>query len=595
MIARLPIATLTATLFLCDGPAARPSPAPPRAPADAASAPADPLRLASLVSRDAQTFVWVADRAAFLRRMRATPFWAALADLGDDDAIDDLESLATELSLVFPPGVFSRWAATLAHGSGDMALAVDGFTIASGKSEPNILLLADARGMEKLVPALVLLAQDPDEGEDALDDLELPFEIDEDARATVTTFRGVQIVQATIEDFAPVAFATANGIIFASRDQRLVERAIDRAFDATVGSLRDSARFRVVWDELKPTPGSLVWYSNLRKLRQSDMARAAAPGSLRAEFADVMRPFDGAGFTVRGRGESVDLRVFLERGAGRQQDPNPLFRSNERFRSLALFPAESTCEFSARVTGEQAADAIGAVAEFMGGRGVEAQLDLITRSLASSGPMPSLLEHLDGEMTVAQTKAASPGESVPRVAFAVECLDAAAVDAWFQEAVRRAGPVPVRPTRVAGANGYEILFPNPEIPLRPVFVVKDGFLLGASQGFVMRDLLKSIGTPAASLAERHDLLAAFDRVDHDVREPATALAWLDGARFTSSALTWASCAIRGAPSRAGREALERAQAILETLMDPDVEETLKGVAVRAELRDDGVLIEAAGP
>ncbi len=596
MASCLSTATLAALLFGPGSATEPPAPAAPPAPPAPLVPPVeqDPLRLAGLVSRDCETFVWTADRAAYLRRLRATPFLKAIAEVDDDDAMDALSSIASELSQVFPAALLSGWRNLLERGAGDVALAVDGFTIGQNGAEPDVLLLADVRGLEKVVAALMRCAQSRDVGEEMLDILEVPFELDE-SPAVVSVFRGVTIVVIGIEEVGPVAFAESSGVLLASKDKKLVERAIERQLDTSVGSLRDSSRFRAVWERIEPNPGSLVWYANLRKLRQSDFARAATPGSLRAQVGEALRAFDGVGFALRGRGEALELRAFLERGAGRTQDPNPLFRSTERFRSLAAFPAESTCVLAMRVSGEQAAETVGTVARFIGGPGLDMHVKMIGQLLRARGAMPGLLEHLDGELVLCQTKPAVQGEGIPRVAFALECLDEAAVRAWFAEAVRRAGPLPIQPAKIGGLDGYSILFASPDVLLRPVFVVKDGFLFGATQAFVMRDLFRVEGKPAVSLLERNEFLQAFDGIDHDPRQPANALLWLDGSRFMSSALTWTTCAARSMMRRPDRERIDGVERILELLTDPDVDEALSGTAVGVTQGEDGALIVAGGP
>lgn len=551
---------------------------------------AEGCEYARFVSRDTRLLLWVEDRDAFLRRTRRTAIEQAvrsagitLDEIGAADAARQLSALVPDVALQALPDLLSR-------GRGSMALSIEGFVLESGVPRPDALALADVAGFEGLLPALRDLAEGKPAAA-AVRNFRLPFEVAAEPPPVAHSHRGTAIVEFRTMAGDRVAMCESAGVLMAARSPQLLMKALDRAADPSVGNLAASDRFAETWRALDPKPGALVAYANLRRMRQEEAFLLLSGTAARALVMEGLRDFDGVGLAVRGVGEEFAARVFLEKGAGRRGADSMLLRESAPFQYARLLDQRALAALAVRADAALAGGLLAAAADLAGGMRTRVSAEQAIEKLGGARKLQPLLDQLGGELALFQPEIRT-GEFAPRLGFLFDVRDGAAVERWFESQPRAV----IRPQHAHGQKCFELLLANNGYLSAPAFAVVGDRLYGANSFLSLRDLIDPKFADLGRLVDSEHFRAPFDRIDLDPAAPASGQLFLASPILARDYSVWAVALLQGAAMRRlaadDRDFLANLGAMLD---DPDVQDALRGVAVTAATREDGVLLELVGP
>lgn len=553
-----------------------------------------PPRLLSLLSRDARMLLWVGDREACLRRMRATPLVDVLSRLAPPELLASACTGLSHASIVLPPGVIAALPWALGIGRGEMALSVEGFVLRDGVPRPDMLWVADASGFEAIVDGIINAARRGapiDPGVSA----RLPFALAAEPPPSVRRHRDVDIGEITTVGGARLALAHAGHLVFGARSAELIEKAIDRRSDPAWGALDDSGRLQLAWRSVSPRPGDLLGHVNLRRLRQEQTLVGLGEGTLTTSLAEQLAEFDAVTFALRGVGDGFAGRLFLEDARRRSVEPGPLMRPAAAFRFPSRLHGEACAVFASRMSARQAAARLLELAPLAGGTKTRAVLEAALDPLGGARLLAELVDPLDGELVLLQAGGVVAGEVVPRVAFLMETCGAERVRRWFDALVDRSQRRVLRRLSLGADIAWELRLPGNAYLSAPCFALVDDWLIGASSAMALRDVLQALASDAPALDRRPEYFAPFDRLDLDPRAPCLAVGFVDSAGLVRSLGPWLSwhydvMVAQGTPNAV----LDAIRDVIVLCDDPEVQEICSGFGYQARAVDGGVLIEAAG-
>lgn len=551
-------------------------------------------RLVGGLSRDAKVLFFTPDCAATLRRIRRVPVMDVVGRLASEELQAQAAEYASHLSLFVPPPILSSAPALFARIQGGLALSVEGFVVDRGVARPDVLLIADDAGVADVVPALIALARSDADGAARIRAADLPFELS-DRRPRVGVSDGVLIVELTTRSGVDLALAQSGGRLIAARSAERVAIALARLAAPSGASILGSDRFKEAMLAVTPRPGDVVWYADLRRLRREEAFVMAPEGPVRALFVDHLRDMDGLAVAIRGVGETFHGRAFLERGRWASREAGPGIAGLFSTESVFSFPARITAPVSAAMalradpllTARIAGQIAGA---FLRTGTTDQALESVLKPLGGEAYLRSLSRHLGPEAVFFQPEGAFAGESLVRIGMAVEVRDDHAVSAWFEKLVTAgtARSIDLRGTRaweVRLADGSQVL---------PVFALHQGWLVGANHVFALRRIIdRSSSAPLASSDAFH---APFDRLDRAALSPGIVSGYIDTAQIAQAFATWMS----GAQSMMwltalSEDAWEWLDEIRELVDDPELQDSLRGMAWHGRRVASGFLLEWVGP
>ncbi len=560
------------------------------------AAPATPggtaaARLAALVSRDTKTFVWVSDRAAFLRRLRRTDIVQALSRADAAEFCGRLGEFASGLSLFLPPAVLDAAPAVLGRGEGALALSVEGFLLEKGQPRPDVLFLAEADGFEGVVEAIASAGAGESAAGAALDGFVLPFAVASAPPPVRLQHRGVSLVDFRTASGQRIVLAEHQGLLIGGQSVERVTKAIDRSLRQTLGSLEDSGRFVEAWRQVEPEPGSVFCYANLRHLRQEETPLLVRHGWARSLVIEQLRECDGVALTLRGVGGRFQARAFLEESAARlrerQDDPQP----NRPFTCLPFLPRRSPGCLALWLRGGEAAAFLAGLNRFAGGSMRPEALRERFATLLGANLGGALAASAGGEFALFQPGDALAGDP-SRLAFLLEASDPPGLSRVLADVAGAHGPKKVKRTDLDGHACYEVFVPGNGLLSQPAFTVSGRWLVGAVNAYVLRSTLRRLEEDEDhGIEAKGGWLACFDDLDHDLSDPARMLFVLESG-YASQSLLWALMLM---DSAADAELLELGSFAVAMFDDPDVRDALEGLLLRAEVVPGGLRVEFVGP
>lgn len=550
-------------------------------------------RLTGLVSRDAMMLIHVDDCAACVRRASDTAIARSLGQFDSADLGKAFRDLAASASLFLPAGVIDAAPALLVRCRGEAALSLEDFAIEDGKPTADLLFTAETKGkggIETLFPLLMRLAQGDRTARDQIA-AAIPFAIGKET-PRLSEHRGIPVVEATVGGVA-LTIAERDGILFAARSLDRVNRALDRALDPNFGSLKDSLRFREVWRDLAPQHGSLVWYANLRRMRQERAFTLVKKGRMKRFLGDRMGAFDGFLLAVRGEGDQFHLSLNLERGNAEPGEPLLLGNAPLAYSSLL---APTYAVFAARLDGAPSAGWILPAIGLSSGEEADPAVDDFLESIGGRPALDPLLGHLRGEAAFFLPQRPGAIDMQPRLGCVLEVDDPAAMGRALDDVAARAKgkPRPIRALDLGGRPAYELRL-DAEMPLRPIFALSGKYLVGANSAPVLKRLIADLESPAKErLLASEDYLRAFDRLDRDPQEPSSGHWFVDLPKIAGDDSTFLS--LLAEHMEGLNDPLPRfLRELVVSMQEPDLQDALRGFAARAESRPSGVHIEAVGP
>ncbi|MBI4880650.1 MAG: hypothetical protein HY812_13480 [Planctomycetes bacterium] len=552
-------------------------------------------RLAAFVSRDTKTFVWVSDRAAFLRRLRRTDIVQALSWASTAQFRRELGQFMSGLSLFLPPAVLDAAPLVLAHGEGALALSVEGFLLEKGQPRPDVLFVAEASGFEGLVEAIAALGAGESTAQDALARFSLPFAVAADPPPARLLHRGVSLVDFRTAGGHRIVLAEHQGLLVGGRTAERVTKAIDRSLRRALGSLEDSGRFAEAWRQVEPEPGSVFCYANLRHLRQEEAPLLVRHGWARSLVIEQLRDYDGIALALRCVGDRFQVRAFLEEGATRlrerQDDPQP----NRPFTCLAALPRETSGCLSLWRRAEEAAALLAGLNRLAGGSLPPDALRERFAALLGADLGGALAASAGGEFALFQQVDERPGPS--GLAFLLEIADPQGVSRVLADVADAHGPRKVKRTDLDGHACYEVFLRENGLLFAPAFATCGRWLVGAENAYVLRSVLRRLEKgQGPGLQAAGSWLACFDDLDRGPEEPARVLLHLQTRRALLQYLPQARMLIHSAADQQGdQEHLPLATGTITVLTDPDVQDALEGLLLRAEVVPGGLRVEIVGP
>lgn len=554
-------------------------------------------RFAQVVSRDSRMLFWIGDRAAFRRRVSRVDAVRVLGQETFPEFQEDLREIGSDLFLFLPPALFEAVPVLLARGHGEMAISIEGFSIEDGKPRPDVLMLADVRGFEGLVASLSLVAEERVLTEKIMTRFGLPQEMMAESPVLRHVVAGVSIVEFRTPGGHRIALAEKDGVLFGARTVERVAAALERATRGFGGSLGDSARFRSAWQRVDPEPGALMWYADLRRLRQDESFRMIRPGLARSLFVDTLRPYDGLACAFRGTARSFETRLFLESGRMRTPTRTRLVE-NRRLESLGLLRENTQMALIQRASPGRIGEGIASLNYLAGGLWSPEWLGREIDQRFGARFFTRLGEHLTGELATVVVEPESSGEQYPRLIFLLRIDDQDRVELLFDELLLRSEQSGVlrRVQLGGGISFYEGRLGKNGFASRPAVTLRSDWLICASNALVLRSFLRDLESDLALLQHSERFTAPLDRLDRSVDEALTGLLMFDsrGMSRTGAALAFGFTRSMMA-TQANRKVVGLSGRLIRSLFDPELSEALNNVAVLTRAVPDGVLIEATGP
>jgi len=552
-------------------------------------------RFASLVSRDSRMYLWTDDRAAFLRRARRVGLIEELSRIAPPSLSSDLAAAGSDLSVFLAPDLLEALPAVARRGSGELALSVEGYVLERGRASPDILVLADATGFEGLVELISMLVDQPERAE-LLAPLRLPFRLNTKVPVRTHVHRGVAIVQFETAGGQSMALAETGGVLYGARSSQRVEMALDRALRQALGSLADSDRFQEVFRRLAPSPGSLFWYTDLRRLRDPRSVRLLRESAGKDLLVETLSAYDGIGLTLRGHGGTFEFRAFLERAAGSRSRPHPWLRPNAPLLSPVRLPKGSVAAVSLRADAAQAGTLLSSMNQMLGGAWVPNVLRDYCLAVLGEEAAAEIGARLTGEFTVVVPDGVHPGEVLPRLVFLMQTGDAPGLRRWLSGVARRSSPASFRQVAL-GADTYFLMpLPGNGYQTELALMVEDGWLMASTRIVHLRWFVNLCRMQSAGLSRTERFLRPMDRLDFQTGQPVSGLLFGAGPELAEGVGSWLGSGLRFHPHFGLDSARTRfAARCVRLLLDPDLTASFQGLAVRCQSTEDGVLIDGVGP
>jgi hypothetical protein len=542
---------------------------------------------ASLVSRDALLFVWVDDREAVSRRAANTALGRALEEYDSEELSDLFTLCASESSIFLAPAVVRTFGFVLGRGRGEVALSVEGVTTDGDRFFPELLAIADSEGLEPLLEVLARLAKGDDDAADALEEMQVPFEIDLDHGVKPRTALGHGGYEFVVGGKRIVVFVHGERVI-AAGSIATIERAIQRAENPSFGSLRDSLRYRETWRALEPGRGSLVVYANLRRFRQEARAAIADVSWVRDLFEERLAAFDGIGIAVRGSGDRFEAAIELERGRTTGEEallgPNLVFDYPSQLAGTTLalnirLPPKSAAGWAKKLL-------------WLGGNTIASKaVDEFVLDCGGEGAFEPITRALDGEFSVFLIGKETSADPMPRIGVRYSVRDRALLLKAL-DVLSTAFPERVRRGKFGGEALYSLKLAGALSATEPTFVVRDDHLLAATSPNHLRILLDDLAKRPR--IERDPVwLTAWDYAHKSALDPAVAHGFGDSVALAETLPIWISPLF---PEFSDHPRLGPLVAeLFHALGDPDIQDALGSIVLRAESRPSGVRVELHGP
>lgn len=543
---------------------------------------------ASLVSRDALLYVYVDDREAFVRRADATSIGRAIVEY-DSEELEELFTLfAAESSLFLAPDAVRAFGYVLEQGRGELALAVEGVIAVGQRVEPEVLAIAENHELQPLFDILLRLAKGDEDAEDDLEDLELPFPIDLAAGVATSSRADAQFVEFDTGAGARIVVAAHGARMLVSSRVETIERALERARNPSFGSLRDSLRFRELWRSLAPGRGSLVTYANLRRMRETGRVTLGGVAWAKHALDSRLAAFDGLGLAVRGVGRRFETWIELERG--RSTGEEALLRENVPLSYLHAIP-NTHFVASLRLDAEQAVPWIENALWAGGNLRAREQLASFVSNCGGSRAFEPLARAVGGEFSLFLIGAETSIDPFPRIGARFQLKDRSLLDRTLL-ALSTAIPERVRRGRWGGETLYSFRLEGGVFATDPTVVVRDDAVFAATSPNHMRVLLEDLAKKPRLDRERN-WLSGWDALEASPSDPAVAHVAIDAAKFAEAARIWVQplFPVFADDPRLGPLVAE----LFHAIEDPDIQEALSPITLRAESRPSGVRIEMSGP
>ncbi len=544
--------------------------------------------LASVVSRDSMLYVSIEDRASFVRRADDTRICQALAEYDDDDVGKLFTMLAAESSMFLAPPVVELARFIVRHGHGEFALSVEGMVVDHDQLQPDILAIAAKSGLEDALKLLDRCAAGDSDAPDDLEDLDLPIDLSDLKVSRAKLDDGSSYLDLTLPGRGRMAITESDNRVWIASSAPTLKRGLERSRNASFGSLRDSLRFRELWRNLDPRPGSLVGYANLRRIRQDGVLAGNVAPWVTSLLDSKLSGFDGIALAVRGMGGKFSAHVELERG--HTSGDEPLLRDNEVLTYPAKLPA-SPFVAALRLDAPEIAVSLRNLLFLGGNIHASERVEEFVEECGGARAFEPLGRAIGGEFDAFVIGADEIVDQLPRLGARIELRDRKLLEHVLDE-LSKIAPKRIQKGVLVGETAYTLAITGPAIATDPVLVVRDDEVIVATSGSHLREVLEAEKRSETTGAAKR-FLRAFDDLDTDSSARSVAHLFVDSVALSSAFSVWLPAFFRFAPKPS--RANQLLPALFHLLGDPDIQEAMDHIVVRAQSRPSGARIDLIGP